>query len=716
MQQHVLHASVPIGRGGFADDPVAIVDMTEDKFAVFIARRHFGDDVGCGVNQAELHARKRSAGCIHLLIRKAHRRIGHGFQRLIRVDKRTVHRQTDMHGGFEIAGERLGFLDGISSIRDFLKRHQPVCVRNGGRQAHTCFRNQRKFHAGKRHAVFVLLAELYAGIVVAQHRVARDISLLVHREARFGFIERIAARRKDFAEGVCSRRNGDIRDFAVRVGRGAVNHFALLVSDLDLCARNGFRAGDIGFGQRHGRINQLVIEGLRQLDADYRVATRLKRNRETVWIELPACLGLQLAHIVVAMRKCAVKRQPAVFIGRADSHKRICQQGHAVFMDIPLAEQPEHKAFARLAVQRPQHFTVCFRRANDFGFFVQRNSGGKIGIADLHADLHQRGLIIRIRQLDFARRIIRRVSFRRFDLGQRISAQRQKFGRILAARRRDDRIDQLTLGVPRRSVPADDLLSGTQFKDRTCQIPLFIDRLLHRIAVCVHGFKADEHIAALFHENLPLDRLILHFDVQFIRLPGFVAVMPDHHGQRLRPNQVSFRRGNLLDVVQAPPERFRQGHAARFIRGECVDLLFGRIMHRLAHRFAVCVLELKRRMRQRDGLARFAIRLEDTQAVENRTVAECQRRRVLDILCPVDFKLNRAFDFIALFALRLLQHIDAVGQCLGLGVSALIRHQMIALKRTRVFIAARTFEIHVELCARFRLLNAIRGRVVVVVS
>ena len=161
---------------------------------------------------------------------------------------------------------------------------------------------------------------------------------------------------------------------------------------------------------------------------------------------------------------------------------------------------------------------------------MQRNSGGKIGIADLHADLHQRGLIVRIRQLDFARRIIRRVSFRRLGLGQRISAQRQKFGCILAARRRDDRIDQLTLGVPRRSVPADDLLGGTQFKDRTCQIPLFIDRLLHRIAVCVHGFKADEHIAALFHENLPLDRLILHFDVQFIRLPGFVAVMPDHHG------------------------------------------------------------------------------------------------------------------------------------------------------------------------------------------
>ena len=139
-------------------------------------------------------------------------------------------------------------------------------------------------------------------------------------------------------------------------------------------------------------------------------------------------------------------------------------------------------------------------------------------------------------------------------------------------------------------------------------------------------------------------------------------------------------------------------------------------MHRLAHRFAVCVLELKRRMRQRDGLARFAIRLEDTQAVENRTVAECQRRRVLNILRPVDFKLNRAFDFIALFALRLLQHIDAVGQCFGLGVSALIRHQMIALKRTRFLIAACTFEIHVELCARFRLLDAIRGRVVVVVA
>ena len=139
-------------------------------------------------------------------------------------------------------------------------------------------------------------------------------------------------------------------------------------------------------------------------------------------------------------------------------------------------------------------------------------------------------------------------------------------------------------------------------------------------------------------------------------------------------------------------------------------------MHRLAHRFTVCVFELKRRMRQRDGPARFSIRLEDTKAVENRMVADCQRRRILDILRAVDFKLNRSFDFIALFALRLFQHIDAVGQRLGFSVSALIRHQMIALKRTRVFIAARTFEIHVELCARFRLLDAIRGRVVVVVA
>ena len=249
------------------------------------------------------------------------------------------------------------------------------------------------------------------------------------------------------------------------------------------------------------------------------------------------------------MRERAVKRQSAVFVGRADCHERIRQQRHAVFMDIPLAEQPEHKAFARLAVQRPQHFAVCFRRADDLSFLVQRNGSGEIGVSDLHADLHQRGVVVRIRQLDFARRIIRRISFRRFDLGQRISAQRQKFGRILAARRRDDRIDQLALAVPRRSVPADDLLGGTQFKDRACQIPLFIHRLLHRIAICVHGFKADERIAGLFHENLSLDRLILHFDVQFIRLPGFVAVMPDHHGQRFRPNQVAFRRGNLLDVI-----------------------------------------------------------------------------------------------------------------------------------------------------------------------
>ena len=37
MQQHVLHAPVSIGRGGFADNPVAVVDVTEDKFAVFVA-------------------------------------------------------------------------------------------------------------------------------------------------------------------------------------------------------------------------------------------------------------------------------------------------------------------------------------------------------------------------------------------------------------------------------------------------------------------------------------------------------------------------------------------------------------------------------------------------------------------------------------------------------------------------------------------------------
>ena len=82
--------------------------------------------------------------------------------------------------------------------------------------------------------------------------------VFVHRERAGCFVQRVPFGCKHLFEGVASRRNRDIGNFAVFIGNGAVNDFSMCVLDLDFRARNGFRAGDIGFGQRDFGVNQLV--------------------------------------------------------------------------------------------------------------------------------------------------------------------------------------------------------------------------------------------------------------------------------------------------------------------------------------------------------------------------------------------------------------------------------------------------------------------------
>ena len=94
--------------------------------------------------------------------------------------------------------------------------------------------------------------------IVAQNGIPGNMPVLIYGKGAGRFVQRVPFGRKHLFEGIASRRNRNIGDFSVLIGNSAVNDFSLLILDLDLCARNGFRAGDIGFGQRDFGVNQLV--------------------------------------------------------------------------------------------------------------------------------------------------------------------------------------------------------------------------------------------------------------------------------------------------------------------------------------------------------------------------------------------------------------------------------------------------------------------------
>ena len=173
-------------------------------------------------------------------------------------------------------------------------------------------------------------------------------------------------------------------------------------------------------------------------------------------------------------------------------------------------------------------------------------------------------------------------------------------------------------------------------------------------------------------QNAALYRLVGDFNIYRIGVARLISVLTDEHRKIVLPNQIAPGRLNFLDKIRAPRYRFGQQHRTAIVRSKGVDLLRCWIKHFLRNVSTLCILELERRFRQRNDLARFAVHLDEPQTIPDRLVAQHQLRRIYKFFLAVDFKGKRPFQLIPRLALRLLQNINAIRQRFRFRIAALV--------------------------------------------
>ena len=711
MNQHVLHAVKALRRNGFADDPVAVTKPRQEELALFIAGCPVHDFACVGVNQAELRARQRLPRRIDLQAANLLSLVGDGRNRLFRVDERAIHREPDFRIRLEIAGERLRFNKRIRSERHFFKRRHPLCVCFGGHHQHPIRLFQTEHHARKRFAVFIHLVQRKARVVVANRRVARDVSIRIDGKPHLRFIQRIAVRGIRLFERVRSRRDGNLRELSVRIGRFAINYLSLFVSDLDGRARQRLLPGDIRLGQRHAGINQLVMHDFRQAHANHAAALRfrLKRHGKLRRIELPPVRRGQLFDVIRAMREVSDKRQPARRVRRARRHKRIRRQRHVADAQFFIGKQAEHKALTGGIHKRLPHMIAIHDDFQILLFLLHRDFRGQIAVAQRHVRFDHRRVVVFIAQLDLVRRAIQQISFRRAYLDQLIPPQRKLLRRILSRFRRRDRVRHVARMKPNRPVFSDNIRRRAQLKDRARKISFLIHGLMHDVTESVRLLFQTHKLQALLLDHHPAhDGFIRDFDIQRIRFAGRIARFAHKHPEPFRADEVPLRRMYFFNEIHAARHRFRQRHLAVFIGVEGVDLPARRIAHRLRYHVSVAVQQLERRVRQPDGFARFRIRLDELEPIPNRLIVDRQNRWVGNVLVAANEDFHGAFERVSRFALHLLQDVQAIRKQLGFGIAVPVGHEIIPLKRPRIAVASGFFEVQLKLRALLRRFNQAR--------
>ena len=266
-----------------------------------------------------------------------------------------------------------------------------------------------------------------ARVVVANRRVARDVSIRIDGKPHLRFIQRIAVRSIHLFERVRSRRDGNLRNLSVCVGRFAINNLSLFVFDLDGRARQRLLPGDVRLGQRHAGIKQLVMHDFGQAHANHAAALRfrLKRHGKLRRVERPAVRRGKLFDVIRAMREVSDKRQPARRVRRARRHKRIRRQRHVADAQFFIGKQAEHKTFAGSIHNLLPHMIVIHDDFQILLFLLQRDFRGQIAVAQPHVRFDHRRVVIRIAQLNPMRRAVQQISFRRAHLDQLIPPQRK---------------------------------------------------------------------------------------------------------------------------------------------------------------------------------------------------------------------------------------------------------------------------------------------------
>jgi len=259
---------------------------------------------------------------------------------------------------------------------------------------------------------------------------------------------------------------------------------------------------------------------------------------------------------------------------------------------------------------------------------------------------------------------------------------------------------------PERPVFSDDILRRAQLKDRARKISFLIHGLMHDIAVSVRLFlQTHEPQALLLDLHSAHHGFIRDFDIQRVRFAVRIARFAHEYAEPFRADEVALRRLHFFNEIHAARHRFRQRHFAVFIGIEGVDLPARRVAHRLRHHVSVAVQQLKRRVRQPDGFARFRIRLDELKPISNRLIVDRQNRRVGNVLVAANKDFHGTFQGMSVLAFDLLQNVQAIRKQLGFGIAVLVGHEIIPLKLTRIAVASGFLEVQLKLRALLRRFN-----------
>ena len=230
-------------------------------------------------------------------------------------------------------------------------------------------------------------------------------------------------------------------------------------------------------------------------------------------------------------------------------------------MDVLGVVQAEGETFAGSRGNDLMHHTIL--GSHHFGLFLvldQCNRRRQVLVACLDLDRDHGRVTVQIGQISLVGHILQDVADRCASLDQVIPTEGQLLAHVRARAGGGDGLYKGILGVPERTVAADDVLCSADLEGRASQIAIFIDRTGHFIAMLVRSHEAGQGQAGLDQLDPAHDRLVGDLDLNLIGLSGLITSVADEDCQLVSTDQIAFGSDNLFDEVVAPVDHFGQGH------------------------------------------------------------------------------------------------------------------------------------------------------------
>ena len=369
---HVLAQQIAF-RGFQLADRVAAIRSAHKAHHAFRVGGGRLDQLPFLVKQTECRASKRHIILIDLPNQDFRLAVFKGGNGLFRVHKGAVQRDRDPCQVFEIAGQRLGFSDGICPIRDALKCRQSARIGYRGSLERAVFAEKAKFNARQRFPVRIHLLNGEAGSLIRQGRLTGHFAVFMDGKGHLYFAERIAFGSPHLPKGVRSRNRRECGEGSVLTGIPVADHLPFGISDLDERARQRLRTGQIRLGNPHIGMNDFVMDGrFHPVDHLMFLVCKFPRDADAIAgiLQHPPFRGKQFLHIVFPVGKFPVEGQLTILIGDAGSDERVRFKDFRAIRNGITGEQPEDKALTRMIHQHGStHAVLSLLHGHGFLFF-----------------------------------------------------------------------------------------------------------------------------------------------------------------------------------------------------------------------------------------------------------------------------------------------------------------------------------------------------------